>query len=180
MFDLIPVFMMMGVMLVNQAVIHQRTEWRNDIEASRFRAALAAEMRALLDLYETNLDFLARGLDVVLSARQIVPVYKGNLGRLTIVLKGDVVARMVAAFAQTEKMEAILCARDQPRNGSCYKLAGDMDIEEFKALLMVAVRETQAACQALEARDGRVESWWGTREHLRALAGGPAPAGLSR
>ena len=58
-----------------------------------------AELRALLDLYETNLDFLARGCDFVLSTRQLAPVYKDNLGRLTTVLEEDVVAHVVAVLA---------------------------------------------------------------------------------
>jgi hypothetical protein len=148
MFHLMPVFMMMGVVLINHVVAHQRTEKRTDVEASRLRAALAAELRALLDLYETNLDFLARGCDFVLSARQLTPVYKGNLGRLTTMLEENV----VAVFSQNEMIEAILCARAQPKNGSSYKIAaGDIDSEEVKILFASAARQTEAACQALEA-----------------------------
>src|SRR6516164_9553929 len=103
MFHLTPVLMMVGIVVINHVVAHQRLEKRTDVDASRFRAALAAELRALLDLYETNLDLLARGSDFVLSARQLTPVYKGNLGRLANALEEDTVARVVAVFAQNEK-----------------------------------------------------------------------------
>src|SRR3974390_2674492 len=99
MFHLTPVLMMIGIVVVNHVVAHQRMEKRTDVDASRFRAALAAELRALFDLYETNLDLLARGSDFVLSARQLPPVYKGNLGRLTTALEEDIVGRIVAVFA---------------------------------------------------------------------------------
>lgn len=152
---LTPVFMMMGAILINHTVTHQRTEKRTDLEASRFRAALAAEMRALLDLYDTNLDLLVRGCDFVLSARQLTPVYKGNLGRLTILLEGEEAARVVTAFARSEKIELILTARTQPKNNSSYKLvAGDLDAEELKILLTTTARSIQAACEALESSAG--------------------------
>jgi hypothetical protein len=149
MFHLTPVLMMVGIVVINHVVAHQRLEKRTDVDASRFRAALAAELRALLDLYETNLDLLARGSDFVLSARQLTPVYKGNLGRLTTALEEDIVGRIVAVFAQNEKIEAILCAQAQPRNGSSYKIT-DIDTEEVKGLFAAAARNTEAACQALE------------------------------
>jgi hypothetical protein len=151
MFHLTPVLMMIGIVVVNHVVAHQRLEKRTDVEASRFRAALAAELRALLDLYETNLDLLARGSDFVLSARQLTPVYKGNLGRLTTALEEDIVGRIVSVYAQNEKIEAILCARAQPKNGSSYKIAAtDLDSEEIKCLYAAAARSAEAACQALE------------------------------
>jgi hypothetical protein len=150
-FQLTPVMMMMGIVLINHFVTHQRVEKRIEVESSRLRAALAAELRALLDLYDTNLDFLSRGCDFVLSARQLTPVYKGNLGRLTTMLEEDVVARLVAVLAQNEKIEAILCARTQPRNGSSYKITGgEIDSEEVKLLFAAAAREAEAACRALE------------------------------
>jgi hypothetical protein len=151
MFHLTPVLMMIGIVVINHVVAHQRLEKRTDVEASRFRAALAAELRALLDLYETNLDFLARGSDFVLSARQLTPVYKGNLGRLTTALEEDIVGRVVGVYAQNEKIEAILCARAQPKNGSSYKItAADLDFEEVKGLYAAAARSAKAACQTLE------------------------------
>jgi AraC-like DNA-binding protein len=44
------------------------------------RIALAAELRALSDLYNRNLQLITQKADYILSARSSVVVYKGNLG----------------------------------------------------------------------------------------------------
>jgi hypothetical protein len=152
----IPVLMMVGVLAINQTFTHQRVERRNDLEASRFRVALRAEMHALLDVYTTNLDLLARNCDYVLSARSMLVVYKGNLGRLTMLLDLAVIGQVVTAFAQNEKIESVLAVRAHPGNRpNCRIVLADMDLGELRRMYQAAAQDVAAACRALEGRELR-------------------------
>ena len=49
---LIPVVLMLSIIIANHVVTGQRNDRKTAAEASRFSAALAAELRAMLDLYK--------------------------------------------------------------------------------------------------------------------------------
>jgi hypothetical protein len=75
-----PALLMLMIVAMNHLITNQRNDRRLADETLRFRAALATELRALLDLYEANLGLIARKADYILSSRSSVVVYKGNLG----------------------------------------------------------------------------------------------------
>src|SRR5271170_1004979 len=76
---LIPVVLMVTIVVTNHIVAGQRNDRKTAAEASRFSAALAAELRAMLDLYKMNLDLIEKKSGYLLSTRTMIAIYKGNL-----------------------------------------------------------------------------------------------------
>jgi hypothetical protein len=153
-FHLFPVLVMVGIAFTNNMFNFQRADRRTDLEASRLRAGLSAELRALLDLHASNLRLVESNCDYLLSSRSLLAIYKGNLGRLTVLLDSHVIASVVASFAQNEKIESVLTARAQPKGGSSYKIVpGEMDFQELKQMYERAERSIIAALRALDADD---------------------------
>ncbi|HTQ82683.1 MAG TPA: hypothetical protein VMI47_05390, partial [Pseudolabrys sp.] len=62
-----PVFFMMGMIAINHVINNQRADRRTAAEALRLRAALAAELRALQDIYKRNLQLIEKKADHILS-----------------------------------------------------------------------------------------------------------------
>jgi hypothetical protein len=54
----IPVALMISIIVINHLIAAQRADKRTESEASRLCCALAAELRALLDLYNINLQLI--------------------------------------------------------------------------------------------------------------------------
>jgi len=155
-FHLIPVLMMVGIALTNNMFNCQRVDRRTDQEAARLRAALSAELRALLDLHAGNLRLLECNSGYLLSSRSLLAIYKANLCRVTVLLDSDVIAKVVESFAQNERIESHLTAHAQPKGGSSYKIVpGEMDVQELKQMYGHARRTIVAARQALDAGDER-------------------------
>jgi hypothetical protein len=161
-FHLIPVVMMICVALSNNMLNFQRADRKLDQESARLRAGLSAELQALQDLHATNLQLLDREAGYLLSSRSIVALYRGNLGRLTMLLDGDAIAKVVECFAQNEKIEALLTAAAQPKGGASYRIAaGDIDALHLRQLYETTGRSIIAARRSLEgAPASNVPSVW--------------------
>jgi hypothetical protein len=164
---LFPAPLMLMVVALNHLITNQRNDRRLADETVRFRAALATELRALLDLYDTNLGLIARKADYILSTRSSVVVYKGNLGRLTLLLEPAAIAQVVRAFARNEKIEAVVPAHANFKCGLTYQFApAEGEYEEWRRMYEDAAGEIAAACAALEGVRGPAEA----DEQLRQIS----------
>ena len=94
----IPVVLMLSIVIANHIVTAQRNDRKTAAEASRFSAALVAELRAMLDLYKINLDLIEQKANYLLSTRSSIAIYKGNLGRLTALLEKPAIEHVVGVL----------------------------------------------------------------------------------
>jgi hypothetical protein len=146
---------MIGVVLINHVTTHVRTEKRLALEACRLRGALYAELRSLQGLFVGNFDLLGRDANYILSGKTSAPVYKGNLGRLTTLLDRPIIERVVAIYAQNERIEAMLatCAKPSGAGGLAYRISpGEVDLQELKVMYQKAVENITVICEALDAK----------------------------
>jgi hypothetical protein len=130
-----PVVLMMGVIAINHLINNQRSDRKTASEASRFRSALAAELRGLLELYNENLQLIAQRADHILSTRSSLIVYKGNLGRLAMLLDDSLIEQIVGVYAQNERIEATIAARSNFKCGLTYQFAvADANFDDWRNL----------------------------------------------
>lgn len=148
----LPVVLMLSIVIMNHVVAGQRNDKKTASEMERFSAALTAELRALHDLYQANLGLIERKADYILSTRSTVVVYKGNLGRLTMLLDKPAIAEVVAVFAQNERIETVIAAHSNFKCNLTYQFTpSDGDFAEWKTMYEEASRRIVTACRALEA-----------------------------
>src|SRR5271168_679636 len=107
---LVPVVLMLSIVITNHVVTAQRNDRKTAAEASRFSAALAAELRAMLNLYKMNIDLIEKKTGYLLSTRTMIAVYRGNLGRLSLLLETPAIEQVVEVFAQNERIESVVAA----------------------------------------------------------------------
>jgi hypothetical protein len=100
-------FLTMGlIMVLNQLAVARRADRRERCDAIRLRAALRAELHALLGLYAENLRLVADHEGYMLSGRPLLAVYRANLGRLITLTEGEI-ATLVACSSALERLEAL-------------------------------------------------------------------------
>lgn len=146
-----PVMFMMGIIAINHVINNQRADRRTAAEASRLRAALAAELRAMLDLYKTNLQLIEKRADHILSTRSSVIVYRGSVARLTMLLDDPLIEQIIGVFAQNEHIEAVIAARSNFKCGVTYQFAvQDAPFDEWKTMFMEAAADISFVCRTLE------------------------------
>ena len=154
-----PVVLMLSIVVMNHVVTGQRNDKKTATEASRFSAALAAELRAVLDLYRMNLDLIEQKANYLLSTRSSIAIYRGNLGRLTMLLEQPAIEHVVAVFAQNERIEAVVAAHANLKCNLTYQLtATDIKFDEWKQMYEQASRNVAATCRMLEASPARIEA----------------------
>ena len=148
----LPVVLMLTIVIMNHVVTGQRNDKRTASEMERFSAALTAELRAMHDLYEANLELIERKADYILSTRSTVVVYKSNLGRLTMLLDKAAIEEVVAVFAQNERIETVIAAHSNFKCNLTYQFTpSDTDFAEWKKMYEQASGRIASACRALEA-----------------------------
>jgi hypothetical protein len=151
----IPVVLMLSVVAMNHVVTGQRAEKKTADESLRFSTALAAELRAMLELYQVNLALIEQKADYLLSTRTSILIYKGNLGRLTSLLDPPAIEPVVKAFAMNERIEAIVAARSNLKCNLTYQFpVADTKFDEWKQMYERASQSVEAACRILEDRVG--------------------------
>ena len=149
-----PVVLMMSIIAINQLIVNQRADRKIAVEASRLRSALAAELRSLLELYNKNLQLIEHKADYILSSRSSVVVYRGNLGRLTMLLDDLVIEKIVEVFAQNERIEAVIAAHSNFKCGLTYQfLVTEAKFDEWKNMFEQASAAIVSACRMLERHD---------------------------
>ena len=147
-----PVVLMLTIVIMNHVVIHQRNERKTASEALRFAAALAAEMRAMLDLYKMNFDLIEQKADYLLSTRSSIAIYRGNLGRLTALLERPAIERVVEVFAKNERIEAVVAAHSNLKCNLTYQFSSaDSKFDEWKKMYEEVSQSVASACRLLEA-----------------------------
>lgn len=155
----IPVVMMLGIVITNHLVTGQRTDKKTALESSRLSAAIVAELRALLELYRTNLDLIEQKANYILSSRSSVAIYKGNLGRLTTLLDETSIEHVVAVYAQNERVEAIIAAHSNLKCNLTYQLVpAEVKFDEWKKMYLEGYRSISFACRVLENKAAASEA----------------------
>jgi hypothetical protein len=149
--QLTTVALMMSIIVINHLIANQRADKRAENEASRLRRALAAELRAILDLYNINLQLIEQKANYLLSSRSSVVLYRANLARLATLLDATVVEQLVAVFAQNEQIEAILSAHTNLKGGLSYQFSTtDANFDEWKRMFEQSARSIEGVCGLLE------------------------------
>ena len=149
-----PVVLVMSIIAINHMITNQRADRKTAIEASRLRSALAAELHALLDIYEKNLQLIEQKADYILSTRSSVVIYKGNLGRLTMLLDDPVIEQIVGIFAQNERIEAVVAAHSNFKCGLTYQfLLAEANFDEWTKRFEQAATDIVYVCRTLESRN---------------------------
>jgi len=147
----IPVLLMLSIVAMNHVVTGQRAEKKTADESLRFCTALATELRAVLELYQTNLRLLEQKADYLLSTRTSIVIYKGNLGRLTALLDAPAIEPVVKAFAVNERVEAVVAARSNLKCNLTYQFPiAETKFDEWKEMYEQASQSVAAACRTLE------------------------------
>ena len=155
---LIPVVLMVSIIIANHIVAGQRNDRKTAAEASRFSAALAAELRALLDLYRMNLDLIEQKANYLLSTRSSIAIYRGNLGRLTALLEKSAIEHVVGVFAQNERIEAVVAAHSNLKCNLTYQFSpADSKFDEWKQMYEQISLNIASACRVLEGGAGSPE-----------------------
>jgi hypothetical protein len=152
---LVPVVLMLSIVVANHIVAGQRNDRKTAAEASRFSAALAAELHAMLNLYKMNLDLIEKKAGYLLSTRTMIAIYKGNLGRLTSLLEKPAIAHVVEVFAQNERIESVVAAHSNLKCNLTYQFSpADIKFDEWKQMYEQASLSIGSACQILEGGAG--------------------------
>ena len=148
---LIPVLLMLSIVVTNHIVAGHRTDRKTAAEAARFSAALAAELRAMLDIYKMNLDLIDKRANYLLSTRSSIAIYKGNLGRLTSLLEKRSIGLVVEIFAQNERIESVIAAHSNLKCNLTYQFAPtDINFDELQEMYIHASRDIASTCQVIE------------------------------
>ena len=148
---LIPVLLMLSIVVTNHIVTGHRTDRKTAAEAARFSAALAAELRAMLDIYKMNLDLIDKRANYLLSTRSSIAIYKGNLGRLTSLLEKRSIGLVVEIFAQNERIESVIAAHSNLKCNLTYQFAPtDINFDELQQMYIHASRDIASTCQVIE------------------------------
>jgi hypothetical protein len=149
-----PVVLMMSIFVINHLINNQRADRKTAAEASRLRSALAAELRAMLDLYKKNLQLIEKRADYILSTRSSVIVYRGSVARLTTLLEASLIEQIVGVFAQNERIEANIAARSNFKCGLTYQFPlADANFDEWKMMFIEAAADVSFVCRALEGQN---------------------------
>lgn len=141
---LVPLVGMAMIVSINLTAGHWRTERRSTREAARLVIALRAELEALRDFYQDNLELLAQNATCLLSARGCSVIYRGNVSRLPLLLDEQVLAPLVAAFAFNERLEARLAVCSKRGGGPAQR------IEPEASLLIDLTPKYVQGCEAIE------------------------------
>ena len=146
-----PVALMMSIIVINHLITTQRADKKAERESCRLRCALAAELHALLDLYNINLQLIEQKANYLLSSRSSVVLYRANLARLATLLEATVVEQLVGVFAQNEQMEAVLSAHTNLKGGLSYQFSvADAHFREWKTMFEQSARNIERVCGLLQ------------------------------
>jgi hypothetical protein len=132
--NFVPVLMMLAILVASHALTHHRSGRREDLEGTRLKAALMAELKALRELYQKNLKLLENETGYLISTRSPMIIYKSNQGKLTTLIEAELLEKLVSLYAKNEMIEEMLSANASPNGPLSFKLRPDSDIEELKDL----------------------------------------------
>jgi len=115
-------------------------------DATSLRAALAAELAHLSDLYKENIDAIYAGKDALASCRMFSVIYRGNLCRIHTLPAEDIPA-IVAAYALSERIESFAAAHCKAQGATAFSLGKERPFAE--ALVATYEKAAAAAERAL-------------------------------
>ena len=125
---------------VNLYVGHRRTAASTARDVSGLRAGLAAELAQLRDLYKANIDALYAGQEALVSCRMFSVIYRANLGRVHL-LASDDIAAIVAAYAMSERVEALAAVHCKAHGPNAFSMGKDRPFADA----LIATYEKAAA-----------------------------------
>jgi hypothetical protein len=147
--NFVPVLMMLAILVANHALTHHRSGRREDVEGTRLKAALTAELKALRELYQKNLKLLEREAGYLISTRAPMIVYKSNQAKLTVLIEAEVLEKLVSLYAKNEMIEEIVSANASANGPLSFKLRPASDIEELKDLYAEGMQQIARTWRAL-------------------------------
>jgi hypothetical protein len=155
--NFVPVLMMLAILVANHALTHHRSGRREDLEGTRLKAALTAELKALRELYQKNLKLLESEASYLISTRSPMIIYKSNQGKLTTLIEAELLEKIVALYAKNEMIEEIVSANASPNGPLSFRLRPASDIEELKDLYAEGMQQIARTWRVLnpEAQTAR-------------------------
>ena len=148
-YHFVPLLAISLAVLINLTVTHWRTEARAATDASRLRAALRAELTILQDVYDENLRTLNSGREFLLSSRQLISLYRGNLGRIQLLTPHEV-PMLVAAYGFVEVIESFLAATCKPHGHAYRTVPGETPVGEIRQKFATGIERIITVLQAME------------------------------
>jgi hypothetical protein len=145
---LMPLFGVATGVLISMILNHRRTEARNAIDASRLRAALQVELAMLQAAYEDNLRLLESGHDFLPSSRQMITLYRANLGRIQLLNEVEIPA-IVAAYGYNEVVESYLGATCKQLGQAYRVLTGETPVNAIRQRFHAGRAHIAAALDAM-------------------------------
>jgi hypothetical protein len=147
--NLASIAIMLGVVIINHVMMHRRKGQTDQVEAGKLRIALLAELRALQDIYRVNLDLIENKGRYLISSRSPIMVYKSNLGRLTILLEGPAIEKLVALFARNEIIEQLVSLNSNGRGSMSYRILPKYSVDELKQMYATGIDHVAETCEEL-------------------------------
>ncbi|MBX9825598.1 MAG: hypothetical protein K2Y27_11445 [Xanthobacteraceae bacterium] len=132
--NFVPVAMMVAILVANHALTHHRSGRREDVEGTRLKAALTAELKALRELYQKNLKLLESEAGYLISTRAPMIIYKSNQAKLTALIEAELLEKLVSLYAKNDMIEEILSANASANGPLSFKLRPECDSDELKGL----------------------------------------------
>jgi hypothetical protein len=150
---LMPLFAVATGVLISMVVNHWRTETRNAVDANRLRAALQVELSMLQAVYDENLRLLDTGHELLPSSRQMITLYRANLGRIQLLNEAEIPA-IVAAYGYNEVVESYLSATCKQLGQAYRVLTGETPVEAIRQRFLAGQAHIATALDAMQRVSG--------------------------
>ncbi len=151
-----PAILMLVIFCINLTLTHRSVRVRSSTEAARFQVAMLAELEGLAELYRKNLELLRKDAHYLLSTRSAVAVYRGNIGRLTLLDEAQI-RGLVSVHSANEHIEILLSAHAKSvKSGAAliYRFEpGQRDIGNFRRMYLKALENVSHARELLGSGD---------------------------
>jgi hypothetical protein len=148
--NLLSIAVMIAAIALNHSIVHQRGKRRDMLECARLRAALRAELEVLHEAYRLNIESIDRKEEFLISTRGLTPIYKANLGRLTVSLDTPVLEVTISFYANNEMVEELLSTYANGKSGLSYKMYTDKDLVQLRRLYELGMKRIIEAREALD------------------------------
>lgn len=142
MYHFMPVLAVTIAVLINLTAHRRGNYLRAITDGRRLRSGLRVELGILRSVYEENLRTLDKGGENLPSCRQMISLYRGNLGRMQLLDEHEV-SVLVAAYGFVEVIESYLNATCRMHGGHAHRASpGEAPISEIR-------QRYEAGCQLI-------------------------------
>lgn len=147
--NLAPIALMIGIVMMNQFMMHRRKGRTDEAEAGKLRTALLSELRALQDIYRVNLELIENRGRYLISTRSPIVVYKTNLVRLTTLLEHGEIEKLVSLFSRNDIIEELVSLHSNGRGAMSYQLLPRYSVDELKQMYAAGIEHVAETCEEL-------------------------------